>query len=78
MHWIKVLEELFILSLGWVILCYGMWVYENATPMSLSDKDSQRLFSHGSHGIEKTLRSLSYVVMVVGSICYLLPFLVRP
>lgn len=61
-----------LISMGWVMFVYGMWLHENA--YILSDDDSTFYRYVRRQGIEKTFYHLSYAIMIEGVICYLLPF----
>jgi len=64
-----------MISLGWLMISYGMWVYEHAYPLSMKDSSIHIYFYGGGQGLERTIITLGYMVMIVGSICYLLPFI---
>lgn len=66
------LMAIMLISLGWIMFVYGMWLYENA--YAISEYDQEVSFYLRREGLIKTYYRLGYAVMIEGSICYLLPF----
>jgi uncharacterized membrane protein YidH (DUF202 family) len=66
------LMGIMLISFGWIMFVYGMWLYENAYALSDSDEAVHQYIRR--QGMETTYYHLGYAIMIEGTICYLLPF----
>lgn len=61
-----------LITIGWIMFVYGMWLYEHAYTLSNSDESIHPYIR--KQGMETAFYQLGYTIMIEGSICYLLPF----